>query len=88
MSDGAKSGKELLDLVLELLHPGRFYLMREIYSLLQDCGLLNDADLSLHKGGNETKAYRRLQNALRDGAKQGVVEKNEETKPFQYRVAS
>jgi hypothetical protein len=87
MADNAKSGGELLGLILEFLPPGRFYTSSEIFTFIKDRGLLNDADLALHKGG-EITAYRRLQNAIRDGKKKGVLEQNDESIPFQYRVVS
>ena len=65
MADRAKRGKELLALVLRILPPGRYYTAEEIYDLLDREGYLLPADLEMHSGGTETKAYRRLQNGAR-----------------------
>ena len=86
MKDSAKTGKELLAIVLRILPPGRYYTAKEILGLLDREGYLLPADLEMHSGGNETKAYRRLQNGLRDGAKAQLIQKNEDSKPYQYRV--
>jgi hypothetical protein len=53
--------------------------------LLNASGCFSDADLAQNESG-EHKAYRRLNNALRDGAVQGTIQKNEDPAPFQYRV--
>lgn len=87
MKDSAKTGKELLAIVLRILPRGRYYTHEEILGLLDREGYLLPADLEMHSGGNETKAYRRLQNGLRDGAKTQVIQKNEDCRPYQYRVA-
>jgi hypothetical protein len=86
MAERAKSGKELLALVLRILPPGRYYVAEEIYNLLHREGYLLPADLEMHSGGTETKAYRRLQNGLRDGAKAQQIQKNQDCRPNQYRV--
>jgi hypothetical protein len=87
MADRAKSGKELLALVLRILPPGRYYTLKQIYDLLDREGYLLPADLEMHKGETETKAYRRLQNGLRDGAKTRHIQKNQDCRPYQYRVS-
>lgn len=86
MRDPAKGGMELLDIVLRVLPRGRYYTHEEILTLLDQGGYLTPADLEFHSGGNETKVYRRLQNALRDGAKTQQIEKNKDSRPYQYRV--
>lgn len=86
MSQDAKSGNEILELVMTHAQKGRYYTAAEIYQLLCDEGCLSKADLE-HNESGEAKAYRRLHNALRDGAVTGVIQKNEDSSPFQYRVA-
>jgi hypothetical protein len=86
MGNRAKSGQDILSIVLRILPSGRYYTALEIYGMLNDGGYLTPADLTVNSGGTETKSYRRLQNALRDGANALQIQKNEDSKPFQYRV--
>ena len=85
MAEDAKSGKEILRFVVQHLSSGRYYMVKEIFQLLCDKGCFSEVDLEENEGG-EAKAYRRLCNALRDGAVTGTIEKNEDSTPFQYRV--
>lgn len=87
MGDQAKGANELLAIVLRILPPGRYYSHKEILDILDKEGYLAPADLEPHSGGTETKAYRRLQNGLRDGAKAQVIQKNKDCRPYQYRVS-
>ena len=88
MSEEAKSGAEILALILELLPPGRFYTASEIFNFFKECGLWNAADFQLvnEEKSQETKGQRRTHNAVRDGKKRGLLEENSESKPYQYRV--
>ena len=85
MAENAKSGKEILRLVVQHLSSGRYYTAKEIFQLHSDKGCFSQADFDKNESG-EAKAYRRLNNALRDGAITGTIEKNEDSTPFQYRV--
>ena len=85
MAQNAKSGKEILNLAVFHLSSGRYYTANEIFLLLNDKGCFTQADLEENESG-EAKAYRRLNNALRDGAVSGTIQKNEDSTPFQYRV--
>ena len=81
-----KTGKEILALVVTHLKHGKYYTVSEIFDLLNAAGVFSDADLEENNSG-ESKAYRRLNNALRDGAVQGTIQKNEDPARFQYRVS-
>jgi len=85
MTEKPKTGKEILALVIAHLKHGKYYTVSEIFDLLNANGCFSDADLAQNESG-EPKAYRRLNNALRDGAVQGTIQKNEDPAPFQYRV--
>ena len=85
MAEKAKTGNEILALVVTHLNHGKYYTVSEIFELLNAAGCFSDADLEQNNSG-ESKAYRRLNNALRDGAVQGVIQKNEDPARFQYRV--
>ena len=85
MAEKPKTGKEILALVMTHLKHGKYYTVSEIFDLLIAAGCFSDTDLELNNSG-ESKAYRRLNNALRDGAVQGVIQKNEDPARFQYRV--
>ena len=85
MARKPKTGKEILALVVTHLKHGKYYTVSEIFELLNARGCFSDADLSQNESG-EPKAYRRLNNALRDGAVEGTIQKNEDPTPFQYRV--
>lgn len=85
MSIKAKSGKDILKLVVAALVHGRYYTVADIFSLLQANDCFTPVDLEPNESG-EPKAYRRLNNALRDGAVIGTIQKNEDSSPFQYRV--
>ena len=85
MAEKPKTGKEILALVVARLKHGKYYSVSEIFELLYACGCFSDADLEQNESG-EAKAYRRLNNALRDGAVSGTIQKNEDSTPFQYRV--
>ena len=87
MTDKAHTGRELSVLILDQMINERWYLGSEVYDLLLNSGKLNTADLELHKGGNETKSYRRTQNALRDLAKGERLERNKfSSSRYQYRI--
>ena len=85
MVEEPKTGKEILALVVTYLKHGKYYTVSEIFDLLNAAGCFTDADLKQNKSG-EFRAYRRLNNALRDGAVQGTIQKNEDPARFQYRV--
>ena len=85
MAEKPKTGKEILALAVTHLKHGKYYTVSEIFDLLDAAGCFSDADLEQNNSG-ESKAYRRLNNALRDGAVQGTIQKNEDPAPFQYRV--
>ena len=85
MAEKPKTGKEILALVVTHLNHGKYYTVSEIFELLNASGCFSYADLEQNESG-EPKAYRRLNNALRDGAVQGTIQKNEDPAPFQYRV--
>lgn len=85
MAKKAKTGKEIHSLVLKYLKHGKYYTVSEIFELLNARGCFSDVDLEPNESG-EPKAYRRLNNALRDGAVEGTIQKNEDPSPYQYRV--
>ena len=84
MPTDAKSGKEILALVLSHLND-KYYTVSEIFELLNLSGCFSAADLEKNESG-EPKAYRRLNNALRTGAVKGTIVKDEDSSPFRYRV--
>ena len=88
MTDNAKTGNDFLEILLQVLKPGHYYTSKEVKGLLQKNGHVSDEDNMPHSGGNETKAYRRIQNALRMGVERGYLEKNSDCKPYQWRLVA
>jgi len=83
----AHTGKEILGMVIQLAEIGRFYSAHELYILLEQSGWLNTLDLQHLPNGKESRAKRRLQNALRDGLKLNVLESNVySSNKYQYKV--
>ena len=83
----AHTGKEILQMIVQLAEVGRYYSGQELYVILEKSGWLNTFDLQNLPNGKETRARRRLQNALRDGLKSNVLESNVySSNKYQYRV--
>lgn len=83
----ALSGKQILEILLKIMQPDRYYHSQELFDILSSGGYLSEADFEAHKGGNESKGLRRMHNALRDGGAKGLIIKNEySANRYQYMV--